>query len=148
MPWPRGARPFHDAPDDDNVVKISGVCRPTDGLAVSLVVLALSGPSVRLNASDLNIVILLDRSDSITASQRANEVQWVAETLARKGADDRIAVVGFAADAVIERPLGTDATPPVYSEDATLQPTRTDIANAIQLALARACRRMPCGASC
>src|SRR5438105_3506829 len=53
-------------------------------LAVSLLVLGLSAPNVRLNANDLAVAILLDRSASITPAERAQEEQFVADTLAHK----------------------------------------------------------------
>ena len=104
-------------------------------LTLSLLVTALSGPMLRLNAHTLSVVLLLDRSDSMTPAERAQEEDLVAQALAHKGPDDQIAVVGFAGTAAVERPLSTDTTPPVYSNDSTLQPARTDIASAIQLGL-------------
>src|SRR5690349_5158313 len=87
-------------------------------LAVTCLLAALSGPTLRLNASDLNEVILLDQSNSITPAQRADEEAWVADALAHKGPKDQIAVVSFAGDSVVERPLSADATPPVYAQDS------------------------------
>jgi Ca-activated chloride channel family protein len=104
-------------------------------LGITLLVLVLSGPKLQLNASDLAIAVLLDRSDSISPAQRAQEEAWLAAMLAHKSARDQVAVVGFAGDATLERPLSADPSPPVLSEDSTLQGSRTDIAAAIRLGL-------------
>ena len=104
-------------------------------LTLVLLVTAISGPTLRLNATNLSVVLLLDRSDSITPAERAQEEDLVAQALARKGPDDQIGIIGFAGTATVERPLSTDATPPLYSDDSTLQPSRTDIDGAIQLGL-------------
>ena len=100
--------------------------------AVTLLVTVLAGPSLRLNTSDLSEAILLDRSESITPAQRAQEEAFVADALAHKAPNDRIAVVSFGGTAVAERPLSTDPTLPVYAQDTTLDPTHTNIAAAIQ----------------
>src|ERR1043165_6336626 len=92
-------------------------------LAISLLIFSLSGVSVRLNANDLAVAILLDRSASITPAERAQEEQLVADTLAHKAQNDRVAVIGFAGDATLERPLSADATPPVYASDDSLRPS-------------------------
>ncbi|MBV9132248.1 MAG: VWA domain-containing protein [Chloroflexi bacterium] len=104
-------------------------------LAVALLVAGLSGPSIRLNASDLSIAILLDRSASITPAERAQEEAFVQDTLSHKAQNDRVAVISFAGEATVERPLSTDPSPPNYAEDDTLRPSRTDLAKAIQLGL-------------
>jgi uncharacterized membrane protein/Mg-chelatase subunit ChlD len=103
--------------------------------AVSLLVVGLSGPSVRLEANDLAEAILLDRSASITPAERAQEEQFVTDALAHKAPNDRFAVVSFAGEATADMPLSTDSTPPVFAEDTTLRPTSTDIGKAIQLGL-------------
>lgn len=101
--------------------------------SVTLLVAVLAGPNVRLNASDLSEAILIDRSESITPAQRAQEEAFVADVLSRKSANDRIAAVSFAGTASVERPLSSDSTRPIYSEDSTLDVSRTDIGGAIQL---------------
>src|SRR5579864_8492060 len=103
---------------------------------VVLLVTSLAGPNVRLNANDLAVAILLDRSASITPAERAQEEQLVTDTLAHKAQNDKVAVIGFAAEASVERSLSTDASPPVYADDDSLRPSSTDIARAIQLGLA------------
>jgi Mg-chelatase subunit ChlD/uncharacterized membrane protein len=105
-------------------------------LAVTLLIAGLSRPSVRLNANDLAVAILLDRSASITPGERAQEEQLVSDALAHKAPTDQVAVIGFGGEASLEQPLSSDSTPPVYAQDDSLRPTSTDIAKAIQLGLA------------
>jgi Mg-chelatase subunit ChlD/uncharacterized membrane protein len=102
---------------------------------VVLLVSSLAGPNVRLNANDLAVAILLDRSASITPAERAQEEQFVVDALAHKAQNDRVAVVGFAGEAAVERAPSTDATPPVYGDDDSLRPSSTDIGKAVQLGL-------------
>ena len=65
-------------------------------LAVSLLILAVSGPTLRLNTNDLAVAVLLDRSASITPAERAQEEDWVARAPAAKeqamvdGPDDQL----------------------------------------------------------
>src|SRR5579884_819357 len=70
-------------------------------VGVSLVVLALAEPMLQLRANDLAEAILVDRSDSINATTRDAEDQWVAQALATKAPQDRVAVVTFAGDALV-----------------------------------------------
>src|SRR5579859_7836919 len=104
-------------------------------MVVALLVTSLAGPSIRLNANDLAVAILLDRSASISPAERSQEEQLVADVLARKAQHDRVGVVGFAGEATVERALSDDATPPVYGDDESLQPSSTDIGKAVQLGL-------------
>src|SRR5438067_13004857 len=78
--------------------------------AVALLVLALAGPSIRLNANDLAVAVLLDRSNSVSSAQRAQEEQWLADALAHKNPSDQLAVIGFAGNPSVERPPSTDPT--------------------------------------
>ena len=59
----------------------------------------------------------------------------MADTLAHKAQSDQVAVIGFGGDTNVERPLTSDATPPVYASDDSLRPSSTDIGKAIQLGL-------------
>jgi Mg-chelatase subunit ChlD/uncharacterized membrane protein len=105
-------------------------------LAVTLVGLVLSAPNVRLNANDLAVAVLLDRSDSVSPAQKTQEEAWVADALAHKSPSDQMAVVSFAGEASLDRPLSKEPTPPTLGSDTTLDGSRTDIAKAIQLGLA------------
>jgi Ca-activated chloride channel homolog len=103
---------------------------------VSLVVVALAGPLLQLRATSLAMAVLLDRSDSIPPAAQVDEEHWLASALANKASDDQVAVVTFAGDARVERPLSTDSTPPSLADAQDLHPERTDIAAAIRMGLA------------
>jgi Mg-chelatase subunit ChlD/uncharacterized membrane protein len=103
---------------------------------VSLVVVALAEPRIQLKATSLAMAVLLDRSDSIPPAAQVEEEQWLASALAGKAADDQVAVVTFAGDSRLERPLSTDATAPVLADSSDLHPERTDVAAAIRMGLA------------
>jgi len=104
--------------------------------SVALLVLVLASPLVQLRANELAVAVLLDRSDSISPAARAQQEQWLDRALAAKGAQDRLAIVTFAGDATVERPLSSDAQLPRLSVDANLHSSRTDIAAAIRTGLA------------
>ena len=103
---------------------------------ISLLIVALAGPLVQLSAKSLAVAVLLDRSDSIPPAAQVEEEQWLASALANKAPDDQIAVITFAGDARVERPLSTDSTPPVLADAQDLHPTSTDLAAAIRTGLA------------
>jgi Mg-chelatase subunit ChlD len=105
-------------------------------VVVGLVVVALAEPRIQLRASSLALAVLLDRSDSIPPAGQIEEEQWLASALAHKAADDQVAVITFAGDARLERPLSTDSTPPVLADATDLHPERTDLAAAIRTGLA------------
>src|SRR6266508_2427682 len=82
---------------------------------VALVVLALAGPLLQLSANQIALAVLLDRSESITPGAQAQEEQWLTTALEAKHADDQVAVVSFAGDARVDRPVSADASPPTIS---------------------------------
>ena len=104
---------------------------------VSLVVVALAGPLVQLRASTLAVAVLLDRSDSISPAAQDQQEQWLSPMLASKAPDDQVAVITFAGDASVERPLSTDRdTAALADADGPASGDRTDIAAAIRTGLA------------
>jgi len=103
---------------------------------VSLLILALAGPLIQFSARSLAVAVLMDRSDSIPPTAQVEEEQWLASALANKDVDDQVAVITFAGDARIERPLSSDSTPPVLADPRDLHPERSDLAAAIRMGLA------------
>jgi Mg-chelatase subunit ChlD len=109
------------------------------GLRVAIVVLllaVLAEPRVQLQANDLAVAFLLDRSDSITPSMQADQERWLAAALQRKEPQDQAAVVSFGRDPVIERALSRDSDPPRLSPSGNVNAGATDIAAAIRAGLA------------
>jgi Ca-activated chloride channel family protein len=103
---------------------------------VTLLVVGMAVPSIRVTASSLGVAVLMDRSDSIPPAGQQQEEQWLTSFLAAKSTDDQVSVITFAGDARVERPLSTDSTPPVLADVQDLHPDRTDLAAAIRMGLA------------
>src|SRR5690242_10839589 len=105
--------------------------------SVGLVLLSLANPIVQLKADDLAIAVLLDRSDSISPSARADQEQWLAQLLAHKRPQDQVTVVTFAGNATVQRELSADPTPPqLDAGHPDLQPSSTDLSAALRTGLA------------
>lgn len=109
------------------------------GLRLALMaglVLTLANPLMQLRAEELAVALLLDRSDSITPSARAEQERWVAQALESKGLQDQVAVITFGEAATLERTLSTDTQPPRLGRTDTVQGARTNIASAIRAGVA------------
>jgi uncharacterized membrane protein/Mg-chelatase subunit ChlD len=103
-------------------------------ILLSLIILALAGIQLRLRADNLTAVFVLDVSDSIDADARKTGETFIREAIQAMPTGDKAAIVVFGEDALVER---------LASEGSTLSgiasvplTTRTDIAGALQLALA------------
>ncbi len=102
-------------------------------LALALV-LAVAGAQLVLPVERLTTVFLLDGSDSLPPSSRAQAETFIQEALQQMPDDDRAAVVVFGGNALVERApseerrLGRISSVPVA--------TRTNIEEAVQLGLA------------
>ena len=101
---------------------------------LSLVILALAGIQLRLRADTLTAVFVLDVSDSMDADAKKAGEDFIRQAIQAKSPNDRVAVVVFGEEALVER-LATEegGLPGITSVPVT---TRTDIASALQLALA------------
>src|ERR671928_2216411 len=100
----------------------------------TLVCLVIVSPLVQLRADQVDVAVLLDRSDSITPSARAEQEQWLAKALAAKNPNDQVAVITFGEDATVERALSDDPHPPRLAPPSG--GTRTNIAAAIRAGVA------------
>lgn len=127
---------------------LAGPRRPTlrrfwSGLALraallTLIVLALAGIQLRLRSDLLTVVFVLDVSDSVPAEQAAYGEQYISASIQNKTENgnpyDRAAIVLFGKDALVERLASEeDRLAELTSVPVT---SRTDIASAVQLALA------------
>ena len=103
-------------------------------VALLLVVGAIAGAQWRLREEGMNILFLLDRSDSIPTSQqeqsRAQANLWVKAKPPR----DKAGFLIFGADAALESEARTAAEREKIQ--AVIDPERTDIAGAVRLGLA------------
>lgn len=103
-------------------------------LLLTLLILALAGIQVRLPSKTLSAVFVLDGSDSISPEDQARGEELIRQALQAMPRGDKAAVVVFGENALVER---------LASEEQTLAKltsvpvtTRTDIASALQLAMA------------
>jgi len=101
---------------------------------IVLLVLSLSGVSVVRAADRLSVVFLLDRSDSVSADNRALQAEYVAQAIDGMKSSDSAGVVVFGSEALVDRPVLPDKSPPdLASAPAS---TYTNVADALRLGFA------------
>lgn len=97
-------------------------------------ILGIAGAQLTFPASAITTIFLLDRSDSVGDSQRAQQEQYVEQALQRQRPGDRTGIVVFGRNALVEHApgdlaaLGRLASAPMG--------TRTSLPDAIQLGMA------------
>ncbi|MFQ3535948.1 MAG: VWA domain-containing protein [Aggregatilineales bacterium] len=101
---------------------------------VVLIILSLAGLQTAQASDKLAVVFLVDASDSIDAAARAQAETYIREAMARMSPDDRVGIVVFGRNALVERPVSAAKE---FSGIAST-PVRldTNIAEAIRLGLA------------
>jgi len=82
----------------------------------------------------MNVIFLLDHSDSVSQSARARALKFVQEAVRAGKEDDQHGIVVFGADAAVEQALG--ARPEVESPQKKVDGRGTNIFHALQLGLA------------
>ena len=103
-------------------------------LILVFVVFSIAGLQWVQASDELVVVFLLDVSDSIDATARAQAVAFIQAALAEMGTDDRAALVLFGSDALVERPLSqAKELGELLSIPAT---AHTDVGEAVRLGLA------------
>ncbi|MBU1660026.1 MAG: VWA domain-containing protein [Chloroflexi bacterium] len=103
-------------------------------ILLALIVLALAGIQIRTPADNLTVVFVMDVSDSVSPEEQARGEDYIRQAVAEMPTGDQAAVIVFGEDALVERLAGeTRRLPDLASVPIT---TRTDIASALQLALA------------
>jgi Mg-chelatase subunit ChlD/uncharacterized membrane protein len=103
-------------------------------ILLSLVILSLAGIQLRLRADTLTAVFVLDVSDSMDADAKKAGEDFIRNAIQAMPPGDRAAVVVFGEEALVER-LATEEGSLAGITSIPLT-TRTDIASALQLALA------------
>src|SRR3954470_10034254 len=101
---------------------------------IALLVLAVFGLELGQAFHRLSVVFLVDRSASISAAQQAREAEYLRAAIDQMGPDDSAGVVAFGADALVDRPVTADKSPPDLASRP--QPGYTNLADAIRLGLA------------
>ena len=102
-------------------------------IIITLLVLALSGLGVVRAADRLSVVFLVDRSDSISAEARSLQADYVNTAIETMREGDSAGVVVFGAEALVDRPVTPETSPP----DLVSRPVATysNIEEAIRLGL-------------
>lgn len=104
------------------------------GVGVGLLVLALGLPLLVLGSNTRSVVILLDRSASITSSARGAQDAYLAAAVAAAGPEDVTAVAVFGRDVRLDRALTTEPDPgPVRT---VIDAAATDLGGALRAAAA------------
>jgi Ca-activated chloride channel family protein len=104
------------------------------GALVLVLVLALFKPAVPRWVDRLNVVFLLDHSDSVSLAARERAWRFVTEAVKSMRPNDRVGVVVFGEDAVVDQPLAW--RPALERPRAEVSGRATNLFQAIQLALA------------
>jgi Ca-activated chloride channel family protein len=99
---------------------------------VGLLLIALTGPTLRVPASGTDVVFAVDRSRSITEAGQEAESAFLADALARMHPDDRAGIVTFAGRPLLRAPLGRQLAS--IDPGPAPDPDATDIGAAIDLA--------------
>jgi Ca-activated chloride channel family protein len=104
------------------------------GALVVVLLLALLKPTLPRAVDRLNVVFLLDNSDSVSLVARDRAWRFSAEAAKHEKSGDRHGVIVFGQEAVVDQPLQTRT--PLERPKATVNGRGTNISQAIQLALA------------
>ncbi len=101
---------------------------------LALVALALAQPRLSLPQDTVNVVFLVDASDSVGPDGEVAAEQWIRQALTQAGPRDRAGVVVFGANALVETAL----THTTQLPDLASAPVRshTDLSGAIRLGMA------------
>lgn len=103
-------------------------------LITTCIILAVAGLQWLRPLEGMNLIYLLDRSESIPPTQKEEALQYVQKTLNLKESVDQAGVVVFGSEAALELPvLKRNELPAVQS---VIDGSRTDIGSAIRLATA------------
>jgi Mg-chelatase subunit ChlD len=100
---------------------------------VTLLVTALAGAAVVRAADKFSVVFLLDHSDSVPAAAQSAQAAYVRTAISAMKENDSAGVVVFGANALVDRPVSPDKSPPDLSSKPTT--TYSNLADAIRLAL-------------
>ena len=104
------------------------------GALVALLVLTFARPAVPRWVDRMNVLFLLDLSDSVSFAARERAYRFVAEAVRHMKPGDRYGVIAFGAGAVVDQPLGP--RPAVERPRAQVDARGTNLFQAMQLALA------------
>ena len=98
-----------------------------------LLLLAITGPEVRLGGRGMDVIVVADRSRSMPAAAGENVRELIDNLDRNRGPGDRVGVVTFGAGAEVERVLSETATLGEYAME--IAPDGSDLNEAIERAL-------------
>ena len=104
------------------------------GALVVVLCLTLFRPTMPRWVDRINVVFLLDHSDSVSLAARERAYRFAAEAVKHEKAADRHSVIVFGEQAVVDQPLG--AKGPLERPKVQVAARGTNLFQAIQLALA------------
>jgi uncharacterized membrane protein len=104
------------------------------GALVVVLMLTLFKPTMPRWIDRLNVVFLLDHSDSVSLAARERAYRFAAEAVKNMKSGDRTGVIVFGEEAVVDQPLAARTS--LERPKSEVPGRGTDIAQAIQLALA------------
>jgi Ca-activated chloride channel family protein len=104
------------------------------GALVVLLLVTLARPTLPRWVDRMNVVFLMDLSDSVSLASRERAHRFVAEAGKHMKSGDRNSVIAFGEQAVVDQPLA--ARPTIERPKAQVDGRGTNIFQAIQLALA------------
>lgn len=105
-------------------------------IIVTLLVLALAGMQWRKAIEGVNVIFVLDRSDSVPSAQQEAAVKYAQSVAMEKKKGDRSGILVFGANAAIENSPQEIIEPDKQKILAVVSPERTDLAAAIRLGTA------------
>lgn len=101
---------------------------------MALIIFALAGTQLQLPSQALTAVFVLDASDSISVEDKSHGEEVIREAIQKMPSGDRAAIVVFGEDALVERLANEESS--LAKLTSVPVSTRTDIASALQLAMA------------
>ncbi|HLF49697.1 MAG TPA: VWA domain-containing protein [Methylomirabilota bacterium] len=101
---------------------------------LAVLLLALARPTVPRMVDRLNVMFLLDMSDSVSLAARENAFRFAAQAVNSMGPSDQAGLIVFGEEAVLDQPLRPGAK--LERPQAAVPGRATNLAQALQLALA------------
>jgi hypothetical protein len=101
---------------------------------LALLLLALGRPTVPRLVDRLNVMFLLDVSDSVSLAARENAYRFAAKAAGAMRPGDQVGLIVFGEEAVLDQPLKTGGL--LERPQASVPGRATNVAQALQLALA------------
>ena len=99
--------------------------------AVAALILALAGPAWQAAGRSVDVVFLVDGSDSLSGAAREQARDWIREALGARREGDRAALALFGRDARLEHALREEAVAPDTA--VVVDPSATDLSRALRL---------------